>query len=308
MRYSLSLLCLLVLGFAMTSTATDRLPVHIDGQPLAFYQAKPLSNPDGGETFKGSNFIHPLKTPSGFVLTQIQPSDHKHHFGLWWPWKYIESEGRKVLCWELQRGDGLIRTVESTPTENGFVAKSEFIDRKASGGPVVRLHETTTVKVSSIMDQPATGYFLDIEIAHTPAQDEPITVTAYRYSGFSLRGTEAWHKDNSTILTSEGRERHEANFSRGRWVRVQGEAAEGKSAGVLMMSRPDNYDHPEKLRTWDRQHGGAIFINFNSVMDKPWVFEPGQNYTRNYRLFVYDGDVSAEQAEALWKEYAKETK
>jgi hypothetical protein len=284
--------------------AAERLPVHVDSKPLLFYQAQPLSAPRGGEKFKGSNFIHPLKTPSGFVLTQIQPWDHKHHLGLWWPWKYIETAGRKVLCWELQKDDGLIRAVESKATENGFVAKSEFIDRKAPGGPVVRLNETLNATVSGLVEEPARGYFLDLEIIHRPARDEPITVTAYRYSGFSIRGTEAWNKNNSTILTSEGKERYAANFSRARWVRVQGDAGERQTAGVLMMSRPDNYDHPEKLRTWDKQHGGAIFVNFNSVQAKPWVMEPGKDHARNFRLFVYDGDVSAEQAETLWKAYA----
>ena len=69
------------------------------------------------------------------------------------------------------------------------------------------------------------------------------------------------------------------------------------------MSRADNQDHPEKLRTWDKQHGGAIFVNFNSVMEKAWVFRPGNTYTRHYRVFVYDGEVSADEAEALWKAY-----
>lgn len=290
---------------APTAMAEERLPVNVNGKPLVSYQAAPMSKPKSGPKFKGSNFIHPLKTPSGFVVTDNQPSDHPHHFGLWWPWKYIESDGVKVLCWELQKGDGIIETRECTPIDNGFRSKSVYIARKAPGGPRTLLHETTTVIASAVVDKPARGYFLDLEIKNRTAGDKPVTVTAYRYSGFSLRGTSEWKKHNSTILTSEGKTRDEANFTRGRWVRVQGETGNGKRAGVILMSRPDNHAHPEKLRTWDKQHGGSAFINFNTVMDEPWVFQPGKDYTRNYRLFVYDGEVSATQAEALWREYVK---
>jgi hypothetical protein len=282
------------------------LKIKVGGKDLVSYQAKPMSKPKGGDKFPGSNFIHPLKTPAGFVVTDLQPGDHLHHFGLWWPWKYVETGGRKVLCWELQKGDGLIQAKQSRTTEKGFTTRSVYIDRKAKGGPAILLNETLNVTVSDITDKPAEGYYLDMEIIHEVAGDKPITVTKYRYSGFSLRGAPSWNKDNSSVVTSEGKDYDASNFTRAKWVLVQGAAGEGKSAGVLMMSRPDNRDHPEKLRTWNsKTHNGSIFVNFNTVQDKPWVFEPGRKYARNFRVFVYDGKVSAEQAEQLWKEYAK---
>jgi len=186
------------------------------------------------------------------------------------------------------------------------VTKSVYIDRKAEGGPAVRLLETTTLKVSDIVDQPARGYYLDITIAHEVAGDKPITVEQFRYSGFGYRGAEIWNKFNSTVLTSRGLERHSSNASPAHWVRVQGTNGLGGSAGLLMMGHPDNRAHPEKLRTWDdRFYNGAVFINFNPVMDEPWVFESGQTYTRSYRLFVYDGELSKEAAEAIWKAYSE---
>ena len=287
----------------LATAAGEQIAIQIGNQDLISYQAKPLSSPKGGDKFKGSNFFHPLKTPSGFVVTQSQPDDHLHHFGLWWPWKFIEANGRNINCWELQNGDGLIQAAGSTPIENGFVARSEYIDRKASGGPVTLLHETTTVEASNIVDQPAHGYFLDLEITHRTAEDQPITISTYRYSGFSLRAAASWNKHNSTILTSEGMDRDAANFTHARWVRVQGATESGSTAGVLLMSHADNHAHPEKLRTWDQQQQGAVFINFNPVMDRPWVLEPGSDNSRNYRLFVYDGEVSATEAEALWESY-----
>jgi hypothetical protein len=289
---------------ATRSMGEELVTIRVGDQALVSYQAEPLSDPVGGNAFRGSAFIHPLKTPSGFVVTESQPADHLHHFGLWWPWKYIQVGQRKVLCWELQQGDGLIQATETEPTSKGLVTKSIYLDRKAPGGPVPLLQETTTILASGVVDQPARGYFLDVEIVHQPAGQAAITVVPYRYSGFSLRGTAYWNTDNSTILTSDGKDRLSANFTRARWVRVEGQTQQGAHAGVLLMSRPDNQSHPEKLRTWDRQHNGSIFINFNTVMEDPWVFEPGNEYQRHYRIFVYDGEVSTTEAAELWTAYA----
>ena len=72
----------------------EKLVVKAGSVDLLGYQKQPMAKPVGGDKFKGSNFIHPLKTPSGFCLTDLQPEDHRHHFGLWWPWKFLKAEGR----------------------------------------------------------------------------------------------------------------------------------------------------------------------------------------------------------------------
>ena len=298
------IILLLSLASVCLAETTEQVAMGTGGKELVFYQAKPMGSPVGGEEFKGSNFIHPLKTPSGFVVTDLQPGDHKHHFGLWWPWKHVQTGERKVLCWELQKGDGLIQAQSHESGPGWLTAKSDYIDRKAPGAAAVLLRETTKIKVSEVIESTVRGYFLDLEIIHRTAGDQPITVTPYRYSGFAYRGTPFWKNENSTVLTSEGMNRDKSNFTRARWVRVQGDTDQGGKAGVLLMSRPDNRDHPENLRTWSRGHEGAVFINFNTVMKKAWVFEPVKSYKRNYRLFVYDGSLSGDDAEVLWKGYA----
>jgi sialate O-acetylesterase len=282
----------------------NQVAIPVEGKDLAFYQAAPLKSPVGGDKFKGSNFIHPLKTPSGFVVTDNQPKDHAHHFGLWWPWKYIELDGRKILCWELQRGDGMVRAESSEWVGDRLITKSVFLDRKVAGGPKVRLHETTEITVSGIVSEPAIGYFLNLKIDHQVAGDEPIKINKFRYSGLGYRATALWNIDNSSLLTSEGAKRPTANGKEARWIRVEGTNGKGGTAGVLMMGAPSNHNHPERLRTWNKHYNGAIFVNFNPVMGEPWTFEPGTTYTRNYRIFVYDGSLSRADADLLWEQYA----
>ncbi len=297
----------LLLAWACRCHAADegQLTVKVDGRELITYQQAPMTAPKGGDKFKASNFFHPLKTPAGFVVTDLQPGDHMHHLGLWWPWKHVEVEGRKILCWEMQSGDGIIQAQGGERTPEGFTARSIYVDRKAEGGPRTVLNETLNVRLSAIVSKPATGYSMDMEIVHEPAIDKSVTVTVYRYSGFALRGTPHWNRDNSTVVTSEGKDYSQSNFTRARWLKVEGTAAAEAKAGVLLMSHPGNQDHPELLRTWDpKTHNGAIFVNFNTVQSKPWVLEPGQRYARNYRVFVYDGELSAGDAETMWREYA----
>jgi len=288
---------------------SGRLTVGRDGRELLGYQVLPMRNPKGGDAFKGSNFIHPLRTPAGFAVTAVQPEDHLHHFGLWWPWKYIQVDGRKILCWELQQGEGIIqgRRIVAQDTGEGFAAfssESDYIDRTAPGGPRVVLREKAEIRMFGFTQLPANGYFLDIKIIQRCATNHPVEIVKYRYSGFGYRGAESWNKDNSTLLTSAGEGRAGANFTRAEWVRVQGATPDGGMAGVLLMGHPGNRDHPELLRTWDEKScNGAIFANFNPVQEKPWKFDPGGEYARRYRVFVYDGEIDKEQADRLWEEY-----
>ncbi len=280
--------------------------LYADGNELLGYRYQPLENPAGGEKFKGSNFIHPLKTPSGFCVTDFQPDDHLHHFGLWWPWKKIKVDGREIITWELQKGEGLIRAGSATVTETGFIAESDYVDRTAPDGPLVVLKETAKLDVAGFNAGSANGYSLDIEISHCCATEHPVEVVKYRYSGFSIRASSQWNKDNSTILTSEGKGRSEANFTRSAWLKTEGVTREERSAGVLLMGHPLNHAHPELLRTWDKQHNGAVFANFNPVQEASWKFEPGNDYVRRYRVFVYDGELSKKQADRLWEKYNDE--
>jgi hypothetical protein len=300
-----------LMGYALVSFcfASDTLTIQVDGQDRVTYQALPMQNPRGGDRFPVSNFLHPVQTPSGFTVTQAQPRDHMHHLGVWWPWKFVESQGRRILFWELQQGQGMVQGQGAEAIDGGVVARSHFVDRRHPDGPHVLIHEEASVKASGVTALGSSrGYFLDIEITHQSTVDHPITVVPYRYSGFTIRGTAAWNNSNSSLLTSDGRNRNNANETRARWVRLEGKSdtVEDGTAGILMMTHPENFDYPEHLRTWNSvMHNGAFFVNFNSVQKTPWTFEPNQSYTRRYRLFVYDGSVTVEEADTLQRAYAE---
>jgi hypothetical protein len=120
------------------------------------------------------------------------------------------------------------------------------------------------------------------------------------------RATEQWTKENSRVLTSEGKTRKEADGSKARWCIVEG-IVDGENAGAVMMSYPSNYNHPEPLRIWPEnanRNRGDMFANFSPTKDMDWPLDPGKNYVLKYRFLVFDGAFTKEKAEAAWQDFA----
>jgi hypothetical protein len=131
---------------------------------------------------------------------------------------------------------------------------------------------------------------------------------AYRYGGgIGYRATEKWHKGNSTVLTSEGKTRAEADGTNARWCLVEGESSvsEGRS-GILFMSHPSNRKHPEPMRVWpvDQNGRGDLYFEFCPTRHVSWKLEPMINYTLKYRMIVFDGKMTPADAEKWWKGFA----
>ena len=74
-----------------------------------------------------------------------------------------------------------------------------------------------------------------------------------------------------------------------------------------MMSYPGNYNHPEPLRIWpenSNKNRGDMFANFSPTKNMDWQLEPGRTYVLRYRLIVFNGEMSEENAETGWRHYA----
>lgn len=278
-------------------------------RPLLRYNYRTLFPPEGvDEVFKRSGFIHPFWSPAGKELTRIQAPDHYHHYGLWNPWTRVLYKGDTVDFWNLGEKQGTVRFANfisriSGPVYGAFSVLHEHVVFNDVAEEVA-LNEVQEVKIFQ-MENHTDSYIADISIDLNCATDEEVILQEYRYGGLGWRATEKWNRNNSETITSEGKNRKEADGSLARWCIVQGEIDEGY-AGVLMMSFPTNYNHPEPLRIWpeDINGRGDVFANFSPTKDKDWKLEPGKNYQLKYRFYVSDKKITAEEAEQLWKHYA----
>lgn len=293
-------------------TKDGALSVLADKKPVLSYQIETVKPPKGvSPLFKRSAFIHPVVSPGGEVLTRIQAPDHYHHYGIWNPWTLTFIGKREVDFWNLYKGQGTVRyagmvsQVEG-PVFTGFKSLQEHVDFGAPGGDAVAMNELFEVRVWNVNNQ---HYVLDYSSTLNTPLDSGILLAAYRYGGgIGFRATEKWTRDNSTVLTSEGKDRKKADGSNARWCIIEGESAtpEGRS-GILFLSYPANRMHPEPMRVWpeDANEGrGDMYFEFCPIRHKDWKIERAKDYTLKYRLVVFDGKMSPEEAENYWKAFA----
>jgi len=280
-------------------------------KPIMSYQIETVNPPKGVSPFyKRSAFLHPVYSPEGEVLTRIQAPDHYHHYGIWNPWTLTFIGKREVDFWNLAKGEGTVRfaglisQVEG-PVYTGFKSLQEHIDFGAPGGDAVAMNELFDVRIWNIANQ---RYLFDyVSTLNTPL-DSGILLAAYRYGGgIGYRATEKWNKDNSSVLTSEGKVRKNADGSNARWCIIEGESStkEGRS-GILFMSFPANRMHPEPMRVWpeDQNGRGDVYFEFCPIRHKDWKIEKGNDYTLRYRLVIFDGKMTPEEAENYWQAFA----
>jgi hypothetical protein len=289
----------LILGKGNTSLVSYRYEMHYP--------------PKGVDTiFKKSGYIHPIITPKGDTLTRINPPDHWHHYGVWGPWTHTRIDTMRVDFWNLAEGQGTVlfkdfNSISNGDVSTGFSAAQEHIDFKTQPTPQVALNEDLQVKLWNLDRDDR--YMLDYTSTFTTPLEKGILFEAYRYGGgLGMRFTERWHKDNCKVLTSEGKERLTADGTNAKWAIVSGESGDGKGTnGILFMSYPENRMHPEPMRVWpiDGNGGrGDIFFEFCPIRHEEWQIQPNKEYELKYRMVVFEGELTREEAEAYWQAFA----
>jgi len=321
-------------GHMQTNLNDTTIVIQKNDQELVHYRHAILAPPEGiAQKFERSGFIHPLFSPSGQVLTWVQPPDHLHHMGIWNPWTRSTWKGVNTDFWNLASEMGTVRFNNLIGLESGSVFAEcrvgqdhvAFVDPNVAatltGVPkddyagfsipgkegFTVLTEEWIIRVWSV----SKGYLLDFTSLLTNITDDKVSFDAYRYGGgIGYRATEKWNNTNSSVLTSEGKTWENGDATRARWCRIVGDL-EGIQTGLLFLSDPDNYDAPQPMRIWPKNSNGGVghqFFEFTPIRNNSWVLESGKTYAQRYRIWVYEGSVSAEEAEMAWQAYAKRPK
>jgi len=281
---------------------------------LSYYHAlHPV--PEGVDpVYRRSAFIHPLYSPKGHVLTQIQPADHYHHYGIWNPWTKTHIEGKEVDFWNLNKKQGTVRFADLLSTASGsvfagFKVLQEHVQFLPEGKERVAMNEVWNVRAfPAVVESPV--WIIDLTCTLYNNLAVPIELDQYRYGGgLGFRATEQWTKDNCSVLTSEGKKRAEADGTRARWCDINGGFNDTKqTSGILFLSHPANREHPEPMRVWPENSVGGkgeMFFEFCPIRHKDWVLQSGKEYVLKYRMIVYDGKLKPETMEALWQNYTE---
>jgi len=279
------------------------------GKSLLTYRYTVKQPPAGVDKAYGrAGYIHPLNTPSGKVLTTIQPEDHYHHYGLWNPWTHVEYRGQLYDLWNIGDKTGTVRFVSFEDTfsdaeKAGFETVHDHVVFD-EGKETVIMREHLRITVSQL---DAHRYQCDIYSELQPTTEADVILKEYRYGGLGFRATPEWTNANSGVLTSSGKTRKDADGSLERWAIVSGKLGDGEG-GILFLSHPDNYNFPEPVRVWPEDANGGRgdqFFNFSPTKNKDWKLEAGNTYTLRYRLVIFDGTLSPEEAERTWESFSK---
>jgi hypothetical protein len=280
-----------------------------NGRQVLQYVYDYLPPPEGAkEAFgRSGGFIHPVWSPEGNVLTNIQPADHLHHLGIWNPWTHVVYGEKDYDLWNIGSGTGTVRArdVEQICRGTVFAGYTALLDHCIfnSEGEQVIMNEYWKVKTWNAGE----GFLWDFESHLHPSTALPVLLKKHRYAGFGYRATPEWTAENCEMVSSEGKTRQEINGTNGRWIYITGETATGRS-GLLFLGHPANRNAPEPLYVWDKTANGGrgdAFINFVTVRDDDWELQPGGHYILRYRVMAYEGEMTPERAERLWNDFAR---
>ncbi len=298
-----------------TELTAKALIVRHNQQNILQYNLAEVFPPDTvNPIYRRSAFIHPLWSPSGNILTRINPPDHRHHMGIWNPWTKTAFEGHNTDFWNLNEGEGTVKfgginSLVSGSVFGGFKVRHEHVDFQCKGGDKVVMDEVWDVRIWNIGTYNGIKAWLwDLTTTLNCATSSPILLEAYRYGGgIGFRANEEWTNKNSWVVTSEGKTRKDADGSRARWCDVGGDFSGNGTSGILFLSDRSNREHPEPMRVWPENANGGrgdLFFEFCPIRYKSWELKPGNEYVLRYRMLVYDGKIDAQTAEQLWNDFA----
>jgi len=276
----------------------EGLEVRDGGQVVLFYQRE-LKDHDG--QFPRNNYVHPLMSLDGDVLTEDFPEDHLHQRGIFWAWHQL-WDGRDRLGdgWTLEDFTTRVDRVETHVSESAARLEAEvqwLSPRFRDGGPFVEEHTTITV-------HPVAGdtRAIDFEIA-LRAVAPGIRIGGSEdpkgYGGFSVR---VRMPDGLVFAGEDGPVTpDELQVGAGPWVDLSAPyGKDGTESGVAILVHPSSPGFPQP---WILRQKGSmqnpVFPGREAVdvpADRPLVLR--------YRLVVHRGVVSTADIQEWQKEYA----
>jgi hypothetical protein len=293
---------------ALTTRTGMDVAVSVGGRPVLGYVggAGRLPSRDINLAYQRGGYIHPVRTPSGRIVTDDYPADHRHQHGVMMAWTSAVFEGRKTDFWNMGQSLGRVETraLESSwdgPVHAGWLARHRHVDL-TSGAPKPVLDEAWTTRVYAVgTDGPALHVF-DVVVRQTPATSTPLSLPEYHYGGMAVRGAASFMgaPGNEVVLTSEGKDRATADNTRARWVHISGQV-DGARAGIAMLGHPGNFRAPEPLRV----HPTDPYVCFAPSRLGAWSITADRAFEARYRFVAMDGPADAALLERLWRDFAE---
>jgi hypothetical protein len=296
-------------GTIQLKRGQDRIEVTNDGFPVT--TAKP--------------YLMPLKTPSGVIVTRPFPSGNDvgnadvnessfepHQRPLYFShgdvdgldfWgeqvfdQFFEDHGGQAY------GHMTLRRIEQV-TESGDHAtvRARFSLKDPNERVIAEETQTYTFRGSDRAN------VIDCEfVLHAVAG--PVVMGDTKEGTFGIRLAEELSGPHVHMLNSHGDQGEAAIWGKqADWVSYRGTIS-GKPVGISVFDSPTSFRHPT---TWHARAYGLLSANpfaareftKNKNADGSWTIPEGESLTFRYRVSIYDGELSREQLDELYRQYA----
>jgi hypothetical protein len=188
----------------------------------------------------------------------------------------------------------------SGPVHGGFRAKHRLVDLSGPSPRPAAL-ETWEVTVARGGAGARPYWSLDLAVTEEAAGASPLALLEDALGGLAFRGRREWEGRAGTyLLTSEGKDRANAEGTRARWAHVSG-LVDGVRAGIAILDHPSNFRAPQPVHVHATE---PLFLYAPSALGR-WEIKAGAPYVARYRLIVQDGPPDPAEIERLWKDYAE---
>lgn len=270
-----------------------------NGKPVFFYQSKPKSLTG---QYVCVNYLHPLYSINGDILTDEFPPDHPYHRGIFWTWHQLYVDNKTLGDGWIN--DGISQEILNVKTEKNIDRAQFSLDVmwKSStfqnGKPF--MEEFTSIIVHKLESNIRK---IDFEITIKPlvpgfqiggSADEK------GYGGFCAR----IKLPDGLIFTSENGPVTPQNLQikAGPWMDFSGNFGKNSDvSGLTILCHPSSLNYPQNWVLRQKASMQNIVFpgseKFSISMDKPVVLR--------YRIIIHNGNAGSLNISALQSEYEK---
>lgn len=271
------------------------------GKPVLRYVRR---RPEGEKapSVEGACYTHPIYTPGGELVTDLAPSDHPHHRGVFCGWVELQGD-RKGDWWgwgaKAPKDGRLIVNREASVLEAGKRTTLRLVNSWRAEGVSV-LEEVLTLTVSGA----PSSHVIDYDYQLTPPTSTPVVLAQSPFGGFCYRAMPGGKlvitgPDGTLDLPDADSNKSETNWPAASWYDMTYTTSDGTTSGVALI------DHPRNPRSTWHVVRAIHMMNPCIVAHAPFSITSGAPLRLRYRLVAHDGPVQPSEIEKLVESFGR---
>ncbi|MEW6161279.1 MAG: DUF6807 family protein [Verrucomicrobiota bacterium] len=267
-------------------------------EALRYWLNKPENSPLSVES---GCFFHPFSTPKGIVVTDLAPSDHLHHRGIFLAW--VEMHGTKDAdFWGWgehapKSGRRIANRFVSEPKSDASSGRVSFEARNdwlAEASPLVREKLSVNFQTRGVANV--------LDLVYTLEGDAKVRLARWAFSGFCVRTRkdgqlETYNPGGAVTLPNPRHTEPESDWPAANWYDFTLRFDDGTIAGVAVI------DHPKNPPTLWHNHRDVRMINPCIVAPAAVDLNPGSPLILRYRVVAHDGPLPIDLLKKLETEW-----